>query len=52
MQAIRDSWPICIVTSTGVGLRAGTTRMWITLPMVTPWSVTGAPFLSPAAFSK
>ena len=44
--------PIIMVTSTGVGLRLGTTRTRITLPMVTPSSVTGAPFLTPAAFSK
>ena len=32
-----------MVTSTGVGLRSGTTRIVVTLPMVTPSSVTGAP---------
>ncbi len=41
-----------MVTSTGVGFRSGTTRTWITLPMVTPSSVTGAPSFTPAAFSK
>jgi len=38
--------------STDFGLRAGTTRMPITFPIVTPSSVTGAPFFNPLALSK
>ena len=41
-----------MVTSTGVGLRSGTTRTWITLPMVTPSRVTGAPSLDPGGILK
>src|SRR5690242_7357603 len=44
--------PTSIVTCTGVGLWLGTTVMPVTLPTVTPSSVTGAPFFKPAALPK
>ncbi len=44
--------PTRMVTSTGVGLRSGTTRILVTLPIVTPSRVTGAPLFNPAAFWK
>ena len=44
--------PTSIVTSTGLGFRRGTTRIWVTLPMVTPSSETTAPILQSAGIGE